>query len=74
MTFKDYYAALPKRTYTKPKTDFVERIANVCHCTPQTVRMWLTGTQLPSALARETIAKDMNTQVADLFPLSDEKN
>lgn len=47
-TLDSVYNALPP-VQKAPKQEFVERMAEACKCSEQTIRMWICGTQLPSS-------------------------
>ena len=66
-TFSEIYKALPERT-KPPKQAFVERIAELCMCSPQSVRMWIQGVQRPDALKQKLISEELNIPQEELFP------
>jgi len=45
-TLKDYYNGLPSQT--SPKKDFIDKVAEECEVSPQTVRLWIRGYFKPS--------------------------
>jgi len=45
-TLKDYYNGLPSQT--SPKADFVNKAAELCEVSPQTIRLWIRGLFKPS--------------------------
>lgn len=47
-TLDSVYYALPA-VKKAPKQEFVERMAEACKCSEQTIRMWICGTQTPSS-------------------------
>lgn len=58
ITLKGYYDDLPDASC--PKTEFVNRLANLCHTSATTVRNWIRGVAKPKKewridiIARET--------------------
>ncbi len=69
MTFKDYYNELPKPTKRPaPKTEFINKVMDICRVSEQTVRMWLQGTRGPSAIYRKIISEYLNIPEKELFP------
>jgi len=72
LTFRQIYDKLPDRSAIKaPKTQFVERVANVTMKSTKTVRCWLAGTQKPDALSQSMIEKELGVRANILFPESD---
>ena len=63
--FRQIYEELPK---TPPKTAFLQRIAEITCRNIFTVRMWVSGRQIPDELAQKTIASELGVPVSDLFP------
>lgn len=57
-TLDAVYKALPP-VQKAPKQLFVERMAEACKCSCQTIRMWLQGTQMPLPLVQETLVDAM---------------
>ena len=51
-----------------PKKMWIQRIAQVTHRSEATVRMWLSGRQVPEELIQEIIAKELGVPVEGLFP------
>ena len=51
-SFSQIYEELPK---TPPKTAFLQRIAEITCRNIFTVRMWVSGRQIPDELAQKTI-------------------
>lgn len=47
-TLDGVYNSLPP-VRKAPKQEFVERMAEACKCSEQTIRMWICGTQVPSS-------------------------
>ena len=69
LSFRQIYNQLPDRSTVKaPKTEFVERIANVTMKSTKTVRCWLSGTQKPDALSQSMIEKELGVGASVLFP------
>lgn len=72
LSFRQIYNQLPDRSTVKaPKTEFVERIANVTMKSTKTVRCWLAGTQVPDALTQSMIEKELGIPCTSLFPKED---
>lgn len=57
-TLDGIYKALPP-VQKAPKQLFVERMADACKCSQQTIRMWLQGVQMPIQLTQETLINAM---------------
>lgn len=73
-TFRQIYDNLPERSVVKaPKTEFVEKIANVTMKSTKTVRCWLAGTQYPDALTQSIIEKELGVPSECLFPPKEEE-
>lgn len=68
-TFADYYAE--EKAKPTPAQAFVSRIAAATMATEPTVRIWLSGTRRPDALAVKVIAEELNADPATLFPETD---
>ena len=64
-TFKDCYEEV---STISPKKMWIQRIAKVTHRSEATVRMWLSGRQVPEVLIQEIIAKELGVPVEGLFP------
>ena len=64
-TFKDCYEEVSTMS---PKKMWIQRIAKVTHRSEATVRMWLSGRQVPEVLIQEIIAKELGVPVEGLFP------
>ena len=64
-TFKDCYKEVSTMS---PKKMWIQRIAKVTHRSEATVRMWLSGRQVPEVLIQEIIAKELGVPVEGLFP------
>jgi hypothetical protein len=68
-SFREIYDGLPERSTVKaPKTEFVERIAELTMKSVKTVRCWLAGVQTPDALSKSVIEKELNIPSEILFP------
>lgn len=67
-SFGEVYNGLPERTKA-PKQAFVERIAELCMCSQQTVRMWVQGKQRPDALKQKLISEELGIPQEELFPI-----
>lgn len=55
-----------------PAQEFIAEIAKLTHRSEMTVRMWISGNQIPDELAQATIAKRYNVSVDSLFPRREE--
>lgn len=64
-TFKQMYEELDP---TPPKTAWIKRIAEVTMRSELTVRMWLSGRQIPEPLVQNIISKELGVPVEGLFP------
>ena len=64
-TFKQMYDELDP---TPPKTKWIQRIAEVTMRSELTVRMWVSGRQIPEPLVQNIIAKELGVPVEGLFP------
>lgn len=51
-----------------PAQEFVSEVARITHRSEMTVRMWLSGKQIPDALVLSVIADHFNVDMAGLFP------
>jgi transcriptional regulator with XRE-family HTH domain len=51
-----------------PAQEFVSEVARITHRSEATVRMWLSGKQIPDALVLSVIADHFNVDMAGLFP------
>ena len=65
-TFKELYEEAKKMP--TPAQGFVNEIAELTHRSELTVRMWLSGRQIPDELAQATIAKRYDVSIDSLFP------
>lgn len=66
MTFKDLY--LQEREKPTPAQSFIEEIAELTKRSVNTVRAWVSGKQVPDALAQSQIAEKYNLDISHLFP------
>ena len=66
-TFRQIYDKLPASKVVAPKTDWINRIAELCYVHPVTVRCWLAGAQKPDALRISIIAKELGVEESTLF-------
>lgn len=64
-SFKECYEEVSTMS---PKKMWIQRIAKVTHRSEATVRMWLSGRQVPEELIQEIIAKELGVPVEGLFP------
>ena len=64
-SFKECYEEVSTMS---PKKMWIQRIAKVTHRSEATVRMWLSGRQVPDELIQEIIAKELGVPVVGLFP------
>ena len=63
-SFKECYEEVSTMS---PKKMWIQRIAQVTHRSEATVRMWLSGRQVPEELIQEIIAKELGVPVEGLF-------
>jgi hypothetical protein len=56
-----------------PAQEFVSEVARITHRSEMTVRMWLSGKQIPDALVQSVIADHFGVDMAGLFPNSNEE-
>lgn len=64
-SFKKIYDSIDS---TPPKTAWVRRIARATMSSEFTVRMWLSGRQVPGQLTQHVIARELGVPVEGLFP------
>lgn len=64
-SFKECYEEVSTMS---PKKMWIQRIAQVTHRSEATVRMWLSGRQVPEELIQEIISKELGVPVEGLFP------
>lgn len=69
-TFLDLYAEEKKKPTAAQV--FVRNIAKLTHRTENTVRMWLSGQQVPDELVQSIIAKEYGVSASSLFPKREE--
>lgn len=68
-TFTQIYKSLPERNVVKaPKTEFVEKVAEITKKSPKTVRCWIAGTQVPDALTQTVLEREFKIPATVLFP------
>lgn len=65
-TFKELYDEELRKPTAAQK--FVSEVSELTHRSEVTVRMWLSGRQVPDELAQTIIAKKFNVNVKSLFP------
>ena len=70
-SFKECYE---KVSTMSPKKMWIQRIAQVTHRSEATVRMWLSGRQVPEELIQEIIAKELGVPVEGLFAKIEKEN
>lgn len=70
-SFKECYEEVSTMS---PKKMWILRIAQVTHRSEATVRMWLSGRQVPEELIQEIIAKELGVPVEGLFAKIEEEN
>ena len=67
-SFKECYKEISTMS---PKKMWIQRIAQVTRRSEATVRMWISGRQVPEELIQEIIAKELGVPVEGLFPKTD---
>lgn len=65
-TFKELYDEELRKPTAAQK--FVSEVSELTHRSEVTVRMWLSGRQVPDELAQTIIAQKFNVDVKSLFP------
>lgn len=65
-TFKEMYEA--ERDKPTAAQEFIAMVANMTHRSTNTVKMWLSGRQIPDELARTIIAQHFKCDAEQLFP------
>ena len=70
-TFKELYEEAKKMP--TPAQAFISEIAELTHRSELTVRMWLSGQQVPDELVQATIANKYNVSIDSLFPKAEIK-
>lgn len=66
-TFNDLYNE--SKSKPTPAQEFVALVARITHRSEFTVRMWLSGQQVPDALVQSVIAEHFGVAVEGLFPV-----
>lgn len=69
-TFLDLYVEEKKKPTAAQV--FIANIARLTHRTENTVRMWLSGQQVPDELVQSIIAKEYGVSASSLFPKREE--
>jgi hypothetical protein len=65
-TFKELYEA--ERDKPTAAQHFITMVANITHRSTNTVKMWLSGRQVPDELARTIMAQHFGCDAEQLFP------
>lgn len=65
-TFYELYSE--RKSRPTPAQEFVSEVARITRRTETTVRMWLSGQQVPDALAQSIIADHFGVKADGLFP------
>lgn len=65
-TFKELYEA--EREKPTAAQHFIAMVANMTHRSTNTVKMWLSGRQVPDELARTIMAQHFGCDAEQLFP------
>ena len=65
-TFKELYEA--ERDKPTAAQHFIAMVANMTHRSTNTVKMWLSGRQVPDELARTIMAQHFKCDAEQLFP------
>jgi hypothetical protein len=66
MTFKEIYESL--ETPPSPKEEWVKRMASITLASEFSVKMWISGRNEPSALAKKILSEELGRPVEELFP------
>lgn len=66
MTFKEIYESL--ETPPSPKDEWVKRMASITLASEFSVKMWISGRNEPSALAKKILSEELGRPVEELFP------
>lgn len=69
MTLKERYIK-ERQKPTAPQL-FIEEVADVTKRSTTTVRMWMSGAQVPDALTQQVLADHFGTTPEELFPPTD---
>ncbi len=68
-SFREIYEGYAKRPpLPTPRKEFIKRIADVTKKSETTVKMWVMGRQVPDALTKDVLAKELKVPAAALFP------
>lgn len=59
-----------KKQQKSPAQEFVSEVARITHRTETTVRMWLSGQQVPESLVCNIIAEHFSVDAESLFPIN----
>ena len=65
-TFKELYSEELRKPTAAQK--FISEVSSFTHRSEVTVRMWLSGRQIPDELTQTIIAQKFNVDVKSLFP------
>lgn len=68
-TIKSIYDGLDP---VPPKTAWLQRVAKAAKVSVFTVRMWVSGRQVPQAGIQELVAKELGVPASELFPQKEE--
>ena len=68
-TFKDIY--IERKQLPTHAEMFIAEVAELTHRSPNTVKMWLLGRQVPDELTQSVIAKKYNLDINGLFPTNE---
>ena len=68
-TFAELYEE--RKSKPTPAQEFVSEVAKITHRSEMTVRMWLSGQQIPDALVKSVIAEHFGVEADGLFPETD---
>lgn len=66
-TFAELYEE--RKSKPTPAQEFVSEVARITHRSEITVRMWLSGQQIPDTLVQSVIADHFGVDMAGLFPI-----
>ncbi len=70
-TLKSIYDSLDP---IPPKTAWIKRVAMAAKVSEFTVRMWLSGRQVPQAGIQELVSRELGVPAEELFPERKETN
>lgn len=65
-TFNELYEA--EKARPSHAQEFINKCAELTYCAPFTIRMWLSGNQNPTPLAKAVLAEYFETTPEALFP------